>query len=51
MLHLFKRDEKEPISFVSVEMQKALRNYIAWMVGILLLGGIITLSGLLSPKS
>lgn len=42
MFKLFEEEKKKPISFASVEMQKAPRNYTKW---ILLLGSIILILG------
>ncbi len=42
MFELLKSQEKKPISFASVEMQKAPRNYIRWIVAAVL-GGVLLL--------
>jgi len=34
-MNLFKEEEKKPISFASVEMQKAPRSYVKWIVAVI----------------
>ena len=43
MISPFKQEEKKPISFASVEMQKAPRNYIKWIVTVISLAIIIAI--------
>jgi hypothetical protein len=35
MSKFFKKEEKKPISFASVEMQKAPKNYTKWIIAII----------------
>ena len=50
MFGIFKEEEKKPISFASVEMQKAPRNYFKWIIGTLVIISVFIVDSCISSR-